>query len=139
MSQLLVVLFNSTSVPLQFVNMEDSSNNQLVQPGQMFRTDTHFNIPDMSNCQQYFAQHHMEIQSSGSGPTTTFFSFWDDDKSNYQLQYCVGTKCSPAPPQTTPSPMPGYSNGGNNATVGIVVTGTAPNYAINAYQVINNV
>lgn len=128
MSQYLVVLYNNTNNPINFVNTEDESgNNVKLNTGAMFRTADPFNIPDNSNPSQYFSQHHMEVQDiSGNA----LFSFWDNDNQNYNLMYCEQTTWKNA------LPMPGFDNGGNGATVGIVVSGSPGAYSIQACQVI---
>ncbi|MBS1856439.1 MAG: hypothetical protein JST11_13815 [Acidobacteria bacterium] len=115
---------------MTFINTEDSGNNQTVPPLSMFRTQQHFNIPDMSDCGEYFQAHHMEVQSVDGTP---IFSFWDNDDANYALCCCSGRNC------TSGTNMPGYFDGGNNATVGIMISQPTGAYAIQAYKVMNDV
>lgn len=130
MSKLLVAFFNNTSVPLSLVNFEDVDNDQTVEPYSMFRTKVHFNVPDMSDCSKYFNGHHMEVRTGSQ----ILFSFWDNDNDNYKLCYCSGTTCSDG------KLIPDYYDGGNNATVGVVVDSTdGLNFTIRAVHVNNDV
>ena len=92
------------------------------------RAKGQFNIPDNSDACNYWSYEHSEIQVSGSA----IFSFWDDDDDNYKLKYIQGNNCS-----TTPIYMPGYYDGGNGATVGIVVSGSESGHTILACQIVN--
>ncbi len=129
MSQLLVVFLNNTNGAISFVNKETESDNQNLDPSEMFRTQNHFNIPDCSS-QKYFAEHHMEVRDTAGN---VLFSFWDNDHEDYKLMCCNKND------YTTAKDMPGYNDGGNNATVGIVVSGSPGNYSIMSHKVLNNV
>ncbi len=131
MSQLLVALNNKTNVQISFANTEDSYNNLMLNPGEMVQMAKHFNIPDDSNPSEYFTAHHMSLASvdPNSGDTDVIFSFWDNDDDHYNLYFCPGLNPSNA------AFMPGYYNGGNNATVGITISGSPGNYSLEAYQV----
>ncbi len=129
MSQLLVVFLNNTNGAISFVNQETESDNQNLDPSEMFRTQNHFNIPDCSS-QKYFAEHHMEVRD---GAGNVLFSFWDNDHEDYKLMCCIKND------YTAAKDMLGYNDGGNNATVGIVVSGSPGNYSIMSHKVLNNV
>ncbi|WP_432052417.1 hypothetical protein [Streptomyces xiamenensis] len=126
----LVVLYNDTSEAIQFRNMENSNDNQTVQPYSMFRTQVRFDIPDCS-AEKYFAGHHMEITDSQG---EVLFSFWGDDHKNYDLYYC------PKMDYSSRAKMPGGAEqGGNHRNVGIVLSGNSDNRTILGRPVQNNV
>jgi hypothetical protein len=130
MSQYMVVFYNNTNNPVKFVNTETNWKTNL-NAGEMFRTDTRFNIPDNSDSSKWFDTHHMEVQDGSDKP---LFSFWDDDGDDYKLKYCRQRNW-----QRSTADMPGFFDGGNEATVGMIVSGSPENYSIKAVRVKNDV
>lgn len=108
----LVVLFNNTNDVIHFVNTEHDGDKQTLAAREAFRTKVHFCIPDNSESSKYFDDHHMEILDSNNAP---LFSFWSDDSSDHKLKCCKKRDW-----QNTID-VPGYSDGGNSATVGIIL------------------
>lgn len=129
MSQRLVVFYNQTNGPVTFENVQTKWKKNL-DTGEMFRTDTYFDVPDNSDSSEYFKDHHMEIKD---GDGQAIFSFWDNDDDNYKLFYCNGIDWNKA------QEIPGYKDGGNNATIGVIVSGSPRNYTIKAVHVQNDV
>lgn len=131
----LVVLLNNTNTKIKFVNRENEGDNQTVGPNEAFRTDVHFSIPDNSESSRYFDEHHMEIQTFNNGKdekdgTETLYSFWADDNDDYKLKFCNGIN------HNNIQSLPGYSEGGNHATVGIMLNADT---TLSAFKVINDV
>lgn len=124
MSKYLVALFNNTDENIQFVNRENSADDQNMQPQSMFTTDVHFNIPDNSDSAKYFNDHHMSLQIAGG---ETLFSFWDDDDRDYKLFCCTGTDW-----EHTTTDMPGSYPKGDRVDVAIVLSKPDGNYRIDA-------
>jgi hypothetical protein len=130
MSQYLVVLFNDTDNPVQFVNREDEGDNRTIEAREMLRTKKHFNIPDDSDPSKWFDKRHMEIQDEQGN---VLLSFWDNDLDNYNLKVCQKIDWKHY------TEMPGFSNGGNQTPVGVIFSGDSANgFSIKAYQVLNN-
>jgi hypothetical protein len=96
----------------------------------LFRTDKHFNIHDNSDSATYFNAHHMEVRAGNQ----VKFSFWDNDADKYNLYYCKGLDWS-----ETTKLMDGYYDGGDRATVGLIVNGNNGSYSLEARQVDNDV
>ena len=133
MCQFLVVAYNNTNTPLTFLNYDGSTmpvNTVSIAAGQMFRTDKTFNIPDDSNPPEFYKAQHWAVQDNLNN---VLFSFWDNDDDHYNLRYCAGANWEKA------QYMPGFFDGGNKATVGIVVSGSPGSYSITACKVLNNV
>jgi hypothetical protein len=132
MAKNLVVCFNNTDDTIDFVNLEDSANNCTLKSGTMFRTATHFKIPDNSNSKDYFNQHHMEIWAKQVDPNDPLFSFWDNDDKGFVINVCDKKNW-----ETTTKNMDGYFNGEEGDPVGIVVYRDSGGYRIEAIKVNN--
>jgi hypothetical protein len=122
MSKYMVAFYNATNETIQFANTEDSNNDRIVLPKSMFTTKVHFNVPDNNDSSSNFDGHHMEIKNEHGD---AIFSFWDDPDNNYVLMYCKGTDW-----KNTTAKMPGTALAGNEQDVGIVLTGSGPDYEI---------
>ena len=127
MSKYLVAFYNGTNETIKFVNTEHSGDDKTLPPSSMFTTAVHFNIPDNSDPEKYFDDHHMEIQNAAGA---AIFSFWDDDDNEYIIKYCNGTNW-----KAGINTMPGYNPPGNETDVGIVLTGTPQQYQIKSCSV----
>lgn len=123
----LVVLLNNTDDVIHFINTEHSGDNQSLAARDAFRTKVHFDIPDNSESSRYFDEHHMEILDSNNQP---LFSFWSDDDNDYKLKCCKKRDW-----QNTID-IPGYSDGGNYATVGIILN---EDNTLRSFRVMNDV
>jgi len=107
----LVLLANSTDDTVYFMNTESERDNLALKPLHA-ATEIRFDIPDNSDSDKYFSEHHMEIRNSKEEP---LYSIWCDDNNNYALMYCKGREWSDS------DKVPGYSDGGNGISIGLVL------------------